>query len=177
MHPALCAFSTRLLPWKPGYFKEKAGFQGRNWLAGRRSILLTTLSLISILASSCSNKPRLVRVQGKVIFKEAPLTGGSIWFQPDSTKGNTAGEKASCQLALDGSFEMRTYPYGGGVRPGAYKVTLAPELANRIGAPKHAQPHTTPIEIVVPDEGMSDLVITIKPEGKPKNRQQKQAGA
>ena len=170
MGAALRAYSTRFLPWKPGLFRENPGFHGRIWLEGRRPFLLTALSLISILASSCGNKPKLVRVQGRVMFKEAPLTGGSIWFQPDPTNGNTASEKASCQLALDGSFEMRTYPYGGGVRPGAYKVTLAPELANRIGAPKHAQPHTTPIEIVVPDEGMSNLVITIKPEGTPKKR-------
>src|SRR5262249_7802115 len=98
-----------------------------------------------------------------------PLTGGSIWFQPDTAKGNT-GEKASCQLALDGAFTLRTYPYGDGVMPGAYKVTLAPELANRIGVPKHAQPHTTPIEITVPDDGLSDLVITITPESGAKKK-------
>jgi hypothetical protein len=135
-----------------------------------RALLLAVVLLLLVLPSGCRNKPKLVRVQGKVMFKEAPLTGGSIWFQPDPAKGNTDGEKASCQLALDGSFEMRTFPYGGGVRPGVYKVTLAPELANRIGAPKHAQPHTTPIEIVVPDEGLMDLVITIKAEGKPKKK-------
>src|SRR5262249_3448705 len=145
-------------------------FQGRNRVERRRLILFAASFLLTVLPSGCGNKPKLVRVQGKVMFKEAPLTGGSIWFQPDSAKGNTDGEKASCQLALDGSFELRTYPYGGGVRPGAYKVTLAPELANRIGAPKHAQPHTTPIEIVVPDEGLTDLVITIKADGKPKKR-------
>jgi len=141
-----------------------------------RAVLLTGLLLLSIVSCGCGHKPKLVKVSGKVMFKDAPLTGGSIWFQPDATKNNS-GEKASCQLALDGTFELRTYPYGGGVRPGAYKVTLAPELANRIGVPKHAQPHTTPIEIVVPDEGLTDLVITIKPEGKPKKKQQSVAGA
>jgi hypothetical protein len=128
-----------------------------------RAVPVAVLAGLLVVPAGCGNKPKLVKVQGKVLFKDQPLTGGSIWFQPDEAKGNT-GEKASCQLALDGAFTMRTYPHGDGVVPGTYKVTLAPELANRIGAPRYAMPHTTPLEVAVPDEGLSDLVLTIRPE-------------
>jgi hypothetical protein len=57
---------------------------------------------------------------------------------------------------------MRTYPHGQGVPPGAYKVTLSPELANRIRRPKYADPKTTPLSALVPDAGLTDHVFEVK---------------
>ena len=57
---------------------------------------------------------------------------------------------------------MRTYPYGNGVPPGAYKVTFTPELANRIKLPHYADPEKTPLKIDVPDAGVQDVVFDVK---------------
>ena len=115
-----------------------------------------------LLALGCgSDKPKLVTVTGKVVFKNEPLTAGSIWFVPDL--GNAyQGEKPSCQLQLDGSFTMRTYPFGDGVPPGAYKVMLSPELANRIKKPEYGDAAKTPLTLTVPDVGVRDHVIDVK---------------
>lgn len=130
----------------------------------RLSVRFIGLPLFLVLAAcqGCgSSAPKLVSVTGKVFHKNQPLTAGSIFFHPDA--GNpTREEKSSCLLQLDGSFVMRTYPYGNGVPPGAYKVTLAPELANRIKLPHYADPEKTPLRIDVPDAGVQDIVFDVK---------------
>src|SRR5690242_18448298 len=88
------------------------------------------LLAVALLSAGCG-RPKLVPVTGRVVHKGEPLTAGSIWFHPAAGSARPE-EKASCQLQLDGSFKMRTYPYGNGVAPGSYKVTLSPDLANRI---------------------------------------------
>jgi hypothetical protein len=125
-------------------------------------VLLSAGLFLAALASfGCGDKPKLVAVTGKVLYKGQPLTAGSIWFYPDA--GNTYhGEKPSCQLALDGAFAMRTYPFGTGVPPGSYKVTLSPELANRIKLPAYATPAKTPLTLQVPDSGIRDYLIEVK---------------
>lgn len=113
------------------------------------------------LAAGCSDKPKLVPVTGRVTLKGEPVTAGSIWFAPDA--GNPyQGEKPSCQLQLDGSFAMRTYPWGDGVPPGGYKVTLSPELAKRLNKPAYADPAKTPWAVEVPAEGLADKVFEVK---------------
>jgi len=109
----------------------------------------------------CEARPKLVTVTGTVTHQNKALTAGSIWFHPAA--GNPyIGEKPSCQLQLDGSFNMRTYPYGDGVPPGAYKITLSPELANRIRRPKYANPETTPLQLTVPDGGLNDQKMVVE---------------
>lgn len=126
----------------------------------RRTMLLG-LFLVGALVAGCGNKPTLVSVTGKLMHKGQPLTAGSLYFHP--AEGNSyKGEKPSCLLALDGSFTMRTYPYGNGVPPGAYKVTLASELANRIRRPDYADPKKTPLSVTVPDSGLTDQVFEVK---------------
>ena len=118
------------------------------------------LALLLALAG-CSNRPKLVSVTGKLVQDGKGLTGGNIWFHP--AEGNPyKGEKPSCQLQLDGSFVMRTYPWGNGVPPGSYKVTLAPELASRINRPAYSDPARTPLTLDVPDSGVADKVFEVK---------------
>jgi hypothetical protein len=122
---------------------------------------LLALAFTLAALSGCGNRPKLVSVTGKVVHNGKEVTAGSIWFHP--APGNSyAGEKPSCQLALDGSFTMRTYPYGNGVPPGPYKVTLAPELANRLKRPNYADPAKTPLSVTVPDEGLENHVFEVK---------------
>ena len=127
-----------------------------------RTLCRILAAFLGVAVVGCgSDKPKLVTVTGKVVFKNEPLTAGSIWFVPDL--GNAyQGEKPSCQLQLDGSFTMRTYPFGDGVPPGAYKVMLSPELANRIKKPEYGDAAKTPLTLTVPDVGVRDHVIDVK---------------
>ena len=92
------------------------------------SISLTILIVFSITGCN-QDKPKLVRVSGKITFKGQPLTAGSINFHPASTNTFTKDNPSSI-LQEDGSFNMKTFPYGDGVSPGDYKITLAPQLAS-----------------------------------------------
>jgi hypothetical protein len=122
-------------------------------------LLLATVAFSAI--SGCSGAPKLVSVTGKVVHKGQPLTAGTIYFHP--APGNASKEeKSTCLLQLDGSFVMRTYPYGNGVPPGSYRVTFTPELANRIKLPQYADPEKTPLHLEVPDSGVQDHVFDVK---------------
>src|SRR5262245_40493969 len=88
------------------------------------------LGLTTLMLAGCGNNdaPNLVPASGKVMMDGKPLTAGAIIFHP--SEGNTfMKDKPSSLLQLDGSFTMKTYPFGAGVSPGPYKVTLAPEIA------------------------------------------------
>ncbi len=110
----------------------------------------------------CKDKPTLVKVTGKVVdAKGVALTAGSIYFHP--APGNPyAGQQPSCQLGEDGSFTMRTFPYGEGIPPGTWKVTLSPDLASRIRKPDYADPAKTAWTVEVPAEGLRDVVLEAK---------------
>ena len=116
---------------------------------------------VLLLAAGCGSRPKLVPVTGKVTHKDRALTAGAVYFHP--AEGNAyQGEKPSSLLQLDGSFTMKTYPYGEGVPPGKYKVTLGPELAGRIGRPSYGKAETTPLSIDVPDSGVKDHIFEVK---------------
>ncbi len=122
---------------------------------------LAIASFCVFIAGCGSDAPTLVNVSGKAMHSHEPLIAGSIWFHPDP--GNEViGEPSSCVLQMDGSFKMRTYPFGDGVPPGKYKVTFSPELAGRIKLPKLGNPAETPLELLVPDEGLTDIVVEAK---------------
>jgi hypothetical protein len=107
------------------------------------------------------NRPTLVSVTGKVLVGGKPATAGSIIFHPAA--GNSfQADRPSSLLQLDGSFTIKTYPYGNGVPPGKYKVTLAMELATRLKRPDLADVAKTPWSVEVPEKGLSDLVFEAK---------------
>lgn len=119
--------------------------------------------IVAAMVSGCGGPaaPTLVSVTGKVRMNGQPLTAGAIVFHPDANNGYK-DDKPSSLLQLDGSFTMKTYPFGDGVPLGKYKVTLAPELAKRIGKPQYADPKQTPWEIDVPEAGLSDQLFDAK---------------
>ena len=126
--------------------------------------MVARLTLLAVLigAVGCGDeKPKLVSVSGKVTFKNQPLTAGSVFFHPDAANGYTKDVPSSL-LQLDGAFTMKTFPFGEGIAPGKYKVTLAPELANRIGKPSYADPAKTPWTVDVPDAGLPDKLFEVK---------------
>lgn len=118
---------------------------------GRISVCLMLAALFSC---SAPDRPVLVPVTGRVVQDGQGLTAGAIIFHP--LEGNAyMQDKPSSLLQVDGSFAMKTFPFGEGVSPGRYKVTLAPELATRIGRPDYSQPDTTPWSIDVPESGLA----------------------
>ncbi len=114
------------------------------------------------IAIGCGDdRPPMVSVTGKVMLNGQGVTAGSIFFHPDSAN-SFQKDTPSSQLQLDGSFTIKTFPYGDGVPPGKYKVTLAPELANRTKHPSYGLVDKTPWEITVPEQGLSDHVFEVK---------------
>ncbi len=119
------------------------------------------LGLCLLLLGCSSDAPKLVAVSGKVTFKNEPLTAGNLFFHPDA--GNSfQKDKPSSQLQLDGSFSMKTFPYGDGIPPGNYKVTLDRALAARVGKPNYADPNKTPWTVEVPEGGLVDKLFEVK---------------
>ncbi|NBR04395.1 MAG: hypothetical protein EBT92_01335 [Planctomycetes bacterium] len=127
--------------------------------------LLLTLLVFSLVG--CGQvKPKLVKVSGKITLNGKPLTAGSIYFHPAST--NTfKKDNPSSLLQEDGSFNMKTFPYGDGVSPGKYKITLAPQLASRISLPHLSDPEKTTSEITVSDNDIENFNLDL---GSPKKK-------
>lgn len=114
-----------------------------------------------LLAAGCGSQPKLVPVSGRVTRDGGPVTAGSLYLHPQPEPARP-GEKYGGLLNVDGSFTARTFPYGDGVPPGSYKVTLSPELANRLKRPDHADPAKTPWELDVPDAGAKGVTFEVK---------------
>jgi len=122
--------------------------------------ILFTLAVVFFITACNQDKPKLVKVNGKITFNGQPLTAGSINFHPASTNTFTKDNPSSI-LQEDGSFNMKTFPYGDGVSPGEYKITLAPQLASRISLPNLAYPEKTNVKIMVPEIGLENLILEI----------------
>ena len=122
----------------------------------------TALGLLLALAAGCGGeKPKLVTVSGRVTANGRGVTAGSVYLTPDAA--NAYGkDRPSGALQLDGSFTVSTFPFGEGVPVGKYKVTLGPEVADRLKKPAYKDPAKTPWTLEVPDAGVSDLVLEVK---------------
>ncbi len=134
----------------------------RQLIVGVIYVLTSICALGAIGACGCgsSNRPTLVPVTGKALMQGQPLTAGAIIFHPDAGNGFQE-DKPSSLLQMDGSFTIKTFPFGDGVPPGKYVVTLAPELASRIKRPELSDPKKSPWKIDVPDEGVRDKVFEV----------------
>ena len=126
-----------------------------------RSWTAVTVLLVGLAGCAEVEKPLLVPVTGKVIHKNQPVTAGMIYFFPDRD-AEYQKDNPSSLLQLDGSFTMKTFPFGDGIAPGKYKVVLGPELSSRLKLPDYGNPLKTPWEVEVPDTGKSDIVLDAK---------------
>ena len=118
--------------------------------------------VLLVVAVGCGgDRPKLVTVTGTIKMDGKGLVGGSLTFHPESGV-QEKGDRPSCQLQADGSFTVQTYPYGDGMPPGAYRVTLSPELAGRIKRPQCGDAAKTPLRIDVPADGKRDHVFDVK---------------
>jgi hypothetical protein len=124
--------------------------------------LLPLLAASLLLLTGCGEKPPpLVRVTGKVVLKDKPLTAGSVHFHPDAANGYQKDTPSSL-LQEDGSFAVKTFPFDEGVPPGTYRVTLSKDLAGRIKKPEYGDPVKTPWTVQVPDAGLTNKVLEVK---------------
>lgn len=121
------------------------------------------LVVLAIGAAGCGNteKPTLVTAAGEVKIKGQPLTAGSIIFFPGKT-AEYQDDSPSSLLQEDGTFTMKTFPFGDGVAPGKYKVCLSKALATAIKFPEYADPQKTPWEVDIPDTGNSEIELQVK---------------
>ena len=114
-----------------------------------------------VLLAGCGERPRLVPATGKITHKGQPLTAGSVIFVPDA--GNAwAKDNPSSLLQTDGTFTMKTFPFGEGVSPGKYKVTLDPALAGRVRLPNLSKADKTPWSVEIPEAGKTDIVFNAR---------------
>jgi len=132
----------------------------------------------SMLMIGCGAKgPKRVPAIGSVTLDGQPLNAGTLYFNPDSSKGNDA--KVSCSSPVrDGKFKMYTSAIlgsesGPGAPPGWYRVTLR---CNLPGAPpvfpgqpvvevdpKFLDAAKTPLSVELvdsPQGGSFELVLT-----------------
>ena len=122
--------------------------------------IILTITIVLFITACNQNKPKLVKVNGKIRLNGQALTAGSIHFHPSSTNTFTKDNPSSI-LQEDGSFNMKTFPYGDGVSPGEYKITLAPQLASRISLPNLAYPEKTNAKITVSETGLENFILDI----------------
>ncbi len=119
------------------------------------------LALAVTFVGCGSDKPKMVTCSGKVTHKGKAVTAGSINFFPDASNSFQKDNPSSI-LQLDGSFTAKTFPWGDGIPPGTYRVTLAPQLASRLNAPAYASPEKTLWKIEIPDGGLKDQILEVK---------------
>lgn len=126
-----------------------------------RRAFLTASFGVCLLAGCGDGRPKLVPARGTLTHAGQGLLGGSVTFHPVSGTIEK-GDRPSCQLRAGGAFTAATYPYGEGVIPGKYKVTLSPDLAGRVKRPECADAAKTPLTIDVPDSGVTDAKLTLE---------------
>jgi hypothetical protein len=125
-----------------------------------KTIFVSAIVLLISLLGCGERPPKLVPVDGKVLPEGKPVTAGSIIFHPAQDNAYTRDNPSSL-LQLDGGFSMKTFPFGEGVSPGDYTITLSPEVAQRLSLLDYASQQKSPLKIHVPDDGVKDFVIQL----------------
>ncbi|VTS08262.1 hypothetical protein [Tuwongella immobilis] len=139
-----------------------SGIMSRPMAHLARCIPVGMLAAMLLLVIGCGESPPvLVPVTGKVEYQGKAVTAGSIILHPMASNAYQK-DKPSSLLELDGSFTIKTFPFGEGVPVGSYQVTLAPEVANRLRQPKYADPAKTPWTLDVPATGVKDHRFEVK---------------
>jgi hypothetical protein len=70
-------------------------------------------------------KPKTVKVTGKVMYKQQPVSGASVAFLGDGKSPPALG-----RTDAEGRFELTTSDPGDGAVPGVYKVTVSKIVAS-----------------------------------------------
>jgi hypothetical protein len=117
---------------KPDILCDPAGKAGED----REVVMLRKSAVVSIallaLAGCGGGDDQPQRVTGRVLYRGAPLAGGTIVFAPDPEKG-AEGSIAWGEIAKDGRYSLRT-DAGEGVKPGWHRVTFAASAGQTLPA-------------------------------------------
>ncbi len=136
-------------------------------LARSASVAVSALLfLIAGLAGCGQSGPEMVRVTGRVVLDGTGVTAGSVYFHP-APENVFQDDVPSGQLQLDGTFTVKTFPFGEGVPRGRYKVTLSPELASQLKQPEYGSKQSTPWEVEVAESPMTALELELPPSQRP----------
>ncbi len=108
--------------------------------------------------------PKMVPVQGKVLWGSQPLTAGVVMFTPDAAAGNTSTLKPFGRIDANGTYRLSTDSTTGtaknGAPPGRYIVTVMVPVAPPAFDPAYTDPNETPLSVEVtesPATGAYDL--------------------
>lgn len=94
----------------------------------RKSILRTSLVILAVAQlSGCffsarDDRPARIKVTGTVTYKDAPLAGATVIFQPVNHSNAAVGVTDEA-----GRFQLRTFEVNDGAVPGEYTVAVLKE--------------------------------------------------
>jgi hypothetical protein len=83
---------------------------------------LTAFLVVNLISGCESGTESLAPVRGKVSYKGAPLTAGTIVFTPDALRGTT-GSMARAEIQPDGTYVLQTKSLPGAIA-GWHRVTV-----------------------------------------------------
>lgn len=113
------------------------------------------IGAIALLAWPSGEPAKPVAVAGRVLWRNTPVSGGTIVFAPDYRRGHT-GELGMAVIDYQGHYEIQTDGKPGLI-PGWYTVTVAP--------PGSVSPAGWPYKYHHPES--SGLACEVKPGGNP----------
>jgi hypothetical protein len=104
------------------------------------------LALTGVALGGCGKSTvKLYPVRGQVFFKDQPAEGAKVVFLPAGDENaQYRGARPSATVSTDGSFEIRTEPYGIGAPAGEYAVLVTwfpPRDENPNANPKNKLPN------------------------------------
>ncbi len=115
-----------------------------------KTVFLSTIGFLLILAAGCDRAVTLVKVRGKVTLNGQPLRAGTVVFAPDEEHG-VHGPLSYAVLDQDGGFELKTDDGPGAVR-GWHRVTVAPPPDSTdliVGLERYRNPDTSGLRFEV----------------------------
>jgi hypothetical protein len=126
---------------------------------------LFRLTALSLFLAGCGNAqapPRLVPVEGKILYHDEPIGRATISFVPEVEPGKAPGRDARATVAGDGHFTLLTYPFGPGAMPGRYKVTVFYYSRNEGIPRRYTKFYQTPLSAEVKADGQNEFVFHIE---------------
>jgi hypothetical protein len=125
----------------------------------RAKALVLVVGLLTL--AGCSNRPKLVPFSGKVVAEGRKQLSGDpiVALVPVGGQGK---ERIQGMILPDGTFKLNTYPHGDGVTPGKYKVLV--QFDGGKAFERYAAANTTPLEVDVPDGGLTNYEIKLTPQ-------------
>jgi hypothetical protein len=144
------------------------------------------LSLVILILSGCGGSTpapvKLVPVEGTVLIEGKPAEKISVWFLPDSLKGNK-GPRSTAVTDADGKFVMMSDTQASGAVAGWHIILLDDYGADR---PRQGEEAKNPSRISldyssirntslfekIPEAGVKDLVFDLKPAPKEELKQE-----